>query len=188
MLIMTRTMLTGRRAAAGALGIALALALIAATVLPSLAQTAPLPIGVELLTARAQFTDTVDAQFRVKLDGGATNVLNMPDASRTLTARFTVQPGAQFPWHTHPGPVMVNVVQGTLVYVQAIDCIERAYPAGTAFIDPGRGNVHTAFNPDAATPTVFIATIFDLPADGALSDTNVVPGDCDIQVGTHAGH
>ena len=68
MLIMTRTMLTGRRAAAGALGIALALALIAATVLPSLAQTAPPPIGVELLTARAQFTDTVDAQFR-KLKG-----------------------------------------------------------------------------------------------------------------------
>lgn len=188
MLTMTRTTFTGRRVVAGAIGLALALALVAATVLPSLAQTPPPPIGVELLTSRAQFTDTVDAQLKVKLDGGATNVLNMPDPSRTLTARFTVQPGAQFPWHTHPGPVIVNIVSGSLVYVQAVDCIERDYAAGTVFVDPGRGNVHTAFNPDTATPTVFVATFFDLPADGPLSNTNVVPGDCDVQVGTHAGH
>jgi uncharacterized protein (DUF58 family) len=86
----TRTNLGTRRAAAGGFGVLLALALAVILVVPSLAQTPPPPIGVELLTSRAQFTDSVDAQLRVKLDGGATKVLNMKDASRTLVARFTV--------------------------------------------------------------------------------------------------
>ena len=58
--------------------------------------------------------------------------MTFPDGSR----RITVQPGAQFPWHTHPGAVIVNIAQGELVYVEASDCIERPYPAGTAFLDP----------------------------------------------------
>ena len=177
----------GLRPAAGGMGLILALALAAVTVLPSLAQEPPPPIAVEFLTQRAQFTDKVDAQIRYKLDGGATTVLNMPDASYTQVARFTIQPGAQFPWHTHPGSVIVNVAQGELVYVQASDCIERSYPAGTVFIDPGRGNVHTAFNPTAGE-TIIVATFLDLPASGPLSLTDVTPGDCDIEVGTHAGH
>ncbi len=49
----------------------------------------------------------------------------MPDASRTFVPQFTVQPGAQFPWQAHPGPVLVNIVQGDLVYVRASDCIAR---------------------------------------------------------------
>jgi hypothetical protein len=36
------------------------------------------------------------------------------------------------------GPVVVNVVSGELTYVAADDCVEREYPAGTAFVDPGR--------------------------------------------------
>ena len=64
-----------------------------------------------------------------------------------MVARFTVQPGAQFPWHSHAGSVVVNIVDGALVYVGADDCVEREYPAGTAFVDLGHGDVHTAFNP-----------------------------------------
>ena len=50
-------------------------------------------------------------------------------------ARITVQPGAQFPWHTHPGLVIVNVSQGELTYIMAHD-YARDYPTGTAFVDP----------------------------------------------------
>lgn len=122
------------------------------------------------------------------IDGGRTTVLNMPEVSRTLVARFTVQPGAQFPWHTHPGPVIVNIVQGELVYVQATDCVERGYSAGTVFVDPGRGNVHSAFNPSASVPTIFVATFLDFPADGPLSIPAASQSHCAMSGGTHGNH
>lgn len=177
-----------RRAAAAVIGLVLVLTVVATTVLPSLVRAAPLPIAVELLTSRAQFTDRVDVQIRNRLDGGATDVLNMRDASRTLVARFTVQPGAQFPWHTHPGPVIVNIVQGDLTYVLATDCIDRRYPTGTSFVDPGGASVHTAYNPSTSIETIFVATFLDFPAEGPLSIPAMAPGDCDVQVGAHGGH
>ena len=77
---------------------------IGANVLPSAAQQPPPPIATEFLTGRAVFTDDVDLKLKIKLDGKATEVVNAKDPSRTVVARFTVQPGAQFPWHTHPAP------------------------------------------------------------------------------------
>jgi quercetin dioxygenase-like cupin family protein len=152
--------------------------LIGATVLPSAAQqTPPPPIATEFLTDRAVFTDDVDLKLKIKLDGKKTTVINAKDPSRTLVARFTVQPGAQFPWHTHPGPVIVNVTRGELVYVGAEDCVERAYPAGTAFVDPGHGHVHSAFN-RTGRPTVFVATFFEAPAEGPLLIPAEPPADC----------
>jgi quercetin dioxygenase-like cupin family protein len=167
---------------AGATVIALILGAVA--VLPLAAQEPPPPIAVELLTPRSEFTDDVALQIRYKLDGQATNVLQLNDASRTLVARLTVQPGAQFPWHTHPGPVIINVTQGELVYVQASDCVERDYLAGTAFVDPGQGNVHTAFNPSDGV-TILVATFFEVPAAGPLTITEGIeaPADCQIVVG-----
>ena len=82
-------------------------------------------------------------------------MLDLRDLSRTVVARITVQPGAQFPWHTQPGAVIVNVAQGELVYVEASDCIERPYPAGTAFLDPGHGHVHTAFNRTGGATVIY---------------------------------
>jgi quercetin dioxygenase-like cupin family protein len=134
--------------------------------LPSSAQAPPAPITVELLTGRAVFTDNVDLKVKLKRDG-ETAVVKDKNPSRTVTARITVQPGAQFPWHTHSGPVVVNVVSGALTYVGAEDCTERVYPAGTAFFDLGHGHVHTAFNA-TSEPTVFVATFFSVPAEGPL--------------------
>jgi quercetin dioxygenase-like cupin family protein len=163
-----------------ALGAALiAVLLIGANVLPSAAQEPAPPIATEFLTGRAVFTDDVDLQVKIKLDGKATKVVNVKDPSRTVVARFTVQPGAQFPWHTHRGPVVVNVVEGELVYVEADDCVEREYPAGTAFVDPGHGHVHTAFNPTDDV-TVFVATFFEAPAEGPLLIPAEAPAECPI--------
>jgi quercetin dioxygenase-like cupin family protein len=108
------------------------------------------------------FPDDVSLKIKIKTHDGPT-VVKAKDPSRTVTGRFTVQPGAQFPWHTHAGPVVVNVVEGTLVYVET-DCSEQAYPAGTAFVDPGHGHVHSAFNP-TASETVFVATFFEAPPE-----------------------
>lgn len=157
-----------------------------ALVLPLVAQ-AQTPIAVEILSSRSVFTDDVDLQFRYKLDADPTRVINSSTPSRTVVARITVQPGAQFPWHTHPGPVIVNVTQGELVYVLAVDCVERSYTGGTAFVDPGRGNVHTAFNPTGGE-TVVIATFFETTESGAITIPADAPEDCEVEAGTHASH
>jgi quercetin dioxygenase-like cupin family protein len=170
--------MTRYRAAAGATAL-LALVLIGANVLPSAAKQAPPPIATEFLSGRAVFTDDVDAKFRIKHRHDVTTV-KVRDPSRTLVARFTVQPGAQFPWHSHPGPVIVNVTQGELVYVGA-DCRRRAYPAGTAFVDPGHGHVHSAFNRTGQPPTIFVATFYEAPAEGPLLIPAEAPRGCTVQ-------
>jgi quercetin dioxygenase-like cupin family protein len=158
----------------------------AAVAVPSGAsEHGPAPIVVEELTPRSVLTDTVALQVRLRLAGDPTLVLNVDDPSRVVTARITVQPGAQFPWHTHPGPVVAVVAEGALTYVNAGDCVERPYEAGSVFVDPGRGNVHTAFNPTEAE-TVVMATFFEAPEAGPLSIGAAAPGDCDVQASAHS--
>jgi quercetin dioxygenase-like cupin family protein len=136
-------------------------------VIPSAAQDPPPPIAAEPLTARSVFPDEIDMKFKLKLHDGGTMVVKVDDPSRTVDVKYTVQPGAQFPWHSHRGPVVVNIISGALTYVPAGTCHERTFTAGQAFVDPGHGHVHTAFNP-GAEPTVFIATFFEAPAAGPL--------------------
>jgi quercetin dioxygenase-like cupin family protein len=121
-----------------------------------------LPIVAEPLTLRHTFTDDVAVQVRLKPDGRPAEVINLKDASNTAVVRFTVQPGVRFPWHSHPGLVMVSVTHGELIFVYADDCVERRYPAGTAFVDPGFGNLHYAFNRTAGE-TVIVATFLGVP-------------------------
>jgi quercetin dioxygenase-like cupin family protein len=163
----------------GAVAITAALAAIAAfalTALPSVAQVPPPPIASESLTARAIFPNDVDMKIKLKAAHGGTQVVHVRDPSRTAVLRYTVQPGAQFPWHTHQGPVVVNIVSGALTYVDAETCAEQTYTVGEAFVDPGHGHVHSAFNP-TGSPTVFIATFFEAPAQGSLL-IPAEPADC----------
>jgi quercetin dioxygenase-like cupin family protein len=136
-------------------------------VLPSGAQEPPPPITSEPLSPRSVFPDDISLKVKLKLDGGATRVVKVDDPSRMAVVRFTVQPGAQFPWHTHPGPVFVNVASGALTFVDSEGCSEHTYAAGQAFVDLGHGHVHTAFNP-TSEPTILVATFFEAPAQGSL--------------------
>jgi hypothetical protein len=54
--------------------------------------------------------------------------------------------GEATPWHTHPGPVFVEVVRGSLVYEDARHgkCRRITYGAGEGFFDRGFGHVHRA--------------------------------------------
>jgi quercetin dioxygenase-like cupin family protein len=160
--------LNKKRSAMAGVGLIAALVLILAlTVLPSSAQTPPAPIATEFLTGRATFSDDVHMKFKLTFHGLHKKVVRVADPSRTVVARYTVQPGAQFPWHSHAGPVVVTIVSGELTYMPADDCSERKYPAGTSFVDAGQGHVHSAKNA-GTEPVVFVATFFDAPADGPL--------------------
>jgi quercetin dioxygenase-like cupin family protein len=135
----------------------------------------PAPIAVEPLTPRAAFTEKTAMQFRLKIDGQSTDVIKTSDPSNMVTTKITVQPGAQFPWHTHPGPVLVTVLEGEMTYVLSSDCVGHRHPAGTAFVDQGH-EVHTAYN-GTKTVTVLLATFLEAPSGTApLSiPTNKLP-------------
>lgn len=144
-------------------------AAVLATGLAAGAENGPAPISVEPLTERSAFTDEVAVQIRNRFDGHGTDVRNLRDASNIEVAEITIQPGAVFPWHTHPGPVLITIAEGDFFYVLADDCVDRLYSAGQALIDAGGDNVHTAYNPSDEEETVVIATFLDAPDDGPLT-------------------
>jgi quercetin dioxygenase-like cupin family protein len=162
-----------KRAILAALGAAM---IGGAMALPALAQEPPPPILGEPLTGRAVFVDDIGLKIKIKADSAETTVVKADDPSTTAVVRYTVQPGAQFPWHTHLGPVVVNVVSGALTYIGAEDCAEQTYTEGQAFVDAGHGHVHSAIN-RTGSPTVLIATFFEAPAIGPLL-IPTQPADC----------
>jgi quercetin dioxygenase-like cupin family protein len=122
------------------------------------------PVGgfASQVLSRGTFVDDIDVLFRLKEERGATTVVNVDDPSEMVMARITIQAGGALPWHTHPGPAMVTVTAGELTLVDGAGCEVRRYTAGQAFIDPGQGHVHTAFNATGGE-TVVNVTYLDVP-------------------------
>lgn len=76
-------------------------------------------------------------------------------------------------WHTHPGPVFVTVVRGSLTYEDERHdrCRQRTYEAGEGFVDRGFRHVHRAVA--GATGVDFYAT-YILPRG---SETHLIPAE-----------
>lgn len=114
-----------------------------------------------------RFTDRVKIRFDVKVEGQRKTVVRLNRPGGIATATFELEPGDSFPWHTHPGPVLVSVVGGgELSFIRASGCKRRQYPAGSAFVEPGP--VHTAYNQGNETVTV-VGTFFDVEPGEALA-------------------
>lgn len=131
------------------------------------------------ILARGDFVDDVDVKVKFERDG-STVVSNAPAAGEVVLQEVTIGPGGTTGWHSHPGPVVVVVKQGTLTYIRAVgdECVETAYPAGSAFVDPGQGHAHTAFNLGGDN-LVLIATYFDVPTGASPRiDVPVIPSAC----------
>lgn len=127
------------------------------------------PIAVEALSDRHAFPDDVSTQITLGVEGLPEEVIELEDATNLMIYKFTVQPGGMFPWHTHPGTSFSAVTEGELIYIYADDCIERSYPAGTALVDPGFGNVHTAYNPSDEDELVVVGAFFGAPDEGEVT-------------------
>ena len=131
------------------------------------------------ILARGDFDTQVDIKVKFERDGSI-NVSNAPDAGEVVVQEVTIGPGGTTGWHSHPGPVVVVVKQGTLTYTRADGgvCTSTPYSAGTAFVDPGQGHAHTAFN-FGTNNLVLIATYFDVPVGGSPRiDVPIVPAPC----------
>jgi quercetin dioxygenase-like cupin family protein len=141
--------------------------------------TPPASVISAPILARGDFVDAVDIKVKFERDGHMV-VSNAPDAGEVVVQEITIGPGGTTGWHSHPGPVVVVVKAGTLTYVRESggECIETPYPAGTAFVDPGQGHAHTAFN-FGTENLVLMATYFDVPVGGSPRiDVPVVPSAC----------
>jgi quercetin dioxygenase-like cupin family protein len=70
--------------------------------------------------------------FRVwKIELEATRMIDV------VTVLFTVEPGGHSGWHTHPGPALFTVSEGTLTMYEGDDpaCTPHAFPAGKGSIE-----------------------------------------------------
>jgi quercetin dioxygenase-like cupin family protein len=74
-------------------------------------------------------------------------------------------------WHTHPGPVFVEVVKGSLTYEDAHHgkCRRLTYKAGEGFFDQGGGHVHHAV---AGAEGAEFYPVYVLPPG---SETHLIP-------------
>src|SRR5919106_4678482 len=69
--------------------------------------------------------------------------------------RITIAPGGTLGWHSHPGPTVVTVFQGTLSFYHAEDCTEEIeFPTGTSFSNLP-DEIHLARNEGAGDVVLF---------------------------------
>ncbi|HET9477523.1 MAG TPA: cupin domain-containing protein [Dehalococcoidia bacterium] len=97
-----------------------------------------------------------------------------------VARQVTIAPGGHTGWHTHPGPAIAIVKQGTLTIYDGDDpsCSAGTISAGEVYIDPGYGHVHTGRN-EGGTPLELHITFLDVPPDGSPTiDIPEAPGNC----------
>ena len=92
----------------------------------------------------------------------------------------TWQPGGSTGWHTHPGPSLVIVTQGTVTEYDGDDpsCTPHVYSANgtSSFVDIGGGAVHLIRNEsDAVAKTIAVQLI---PAGAVRREDVPDPGNC----------
>ena len=86
-------------------------------------------------------------------------------------------------WHTHPGPSLIIVTQGTLTTYDGDDpsCTPHVYTAGTAnnsFIDPGDGHVHIIRDESGAVARDIAVQL--IPAGATRRQNADDPGNCNF--------
>lgn len=115
------------------------------------AVTATLPVGVTVsrwagVIEAGHFTHHEQQTTGLKLE----LKINM-DTDFTLSS-VNVSPGGSVGWHTHTGPVFINVRKGTLTLVEYRDgvCERRDVVSGLTILEQGTG-LHNAYNLTGAT-------------------------------------
>lgn len=79
-----------------------------------------------------------------------------------VTQEIVIGPAGHTGWHSHPGPVLVTVKEGSLRLIYANDtaCQGTDYAMGDSFVDRGDAFVHIARNLSVTDNVVFWATYF----------------------------
>ena len=97
--------------------------------------------------------------------------------SNVVSVRIDFRAGDTTGWHSHPGPVLVQVVSGAITLRHAAHgrCLSQVVRAGHGFFE-APGAVHVAENPRPA-PAVLYAT-FVLPPKAGPEVSAPIPAPC----------
>ncbi|HET9082077.1 MAG TPA: cupin domain-containing protein [Trebonia sp.] len=97
--------------------------------------------------------------------------------SNVVSVRIDLRAGDTTGWHSHPGPVLVQVVSGAVTLRHAAHgrCLSQVVRAGHGFFETP-GAVHVAENPRPA-PAVLYAT-FVLPPKAGPEVSAPIPAPC----------
>jgi hypothetical protein len=93
------------------------------------------------------------------------------------TQAITFQPGGHSGWHTHPGPVFITVVSGTMTFYESDDpsCPAIVRTAGQGYLDTGE-HAHLARN-ETGSPAVNLVTYL-APPGATLRVDQPEPANC----------
>lgn len=146
---------------------------------PSIAPSFTMGSGsTPTLLGRATFSDPDDQTFKIKRMTGDWQVdIKAKPALDIAVQSIVFQPGGQSGWHSHPGPVFIEVVSGTMTFYESDDptCTPIVRSAGQGYLDKGE-HAHIARN-ESALPAQNIVTYF-APPGAALRIDQPNPGNC----------
>jgi quercetin dioxygenase-like cupin family protein len=99
--------------------------------------------------------------FKLKVGSGPEHVYR--DGAEVTAQHIQIPAGASSGWHSHGGPVFVQVVSGTLTLYERDDatCSPTVIRAGNGFVEAGYGNVHDVRN--EGTTSVELYATYILP-------------------------
>jgi quercetin dioxygenase-like cupin family protein len=109
--------------------------------------------GVTAETARGLAAEDID--LKEKFDNGGKVRLQTRGPIEVATQRVVAEPGATFGWHTHPGPNVNVVLQGTVTLYHDEMCMEGIdYGPGTVFTT-SPDEIHLARNLGSETVVIY---------------------------------
>jgi hypothetical protein len=130
------------------------------------------------LLGRASFGDPLDETFKVKRVTGDWHVEVKAKPTLDLAVqRIVFQPGGQSGWHTHPGPVFIQVVSGMMTFYESDDpdCEPIVRTAGQGYLDVGE-HAHIARNETESVAENLVTYL--APPGAALRIDADAPGNC----------
>jgi Cupin domain len=82
--------------------------------------------------------------------------------------------GSSTGWHTHPGPVLITVLQGQVTFYEADDptCTPHVVSAGEGYVDTGRGHIGRNETGQSAKDVTVILAPVNLPFRNELPAPN----------------
>ena len=133
--------------------------------------------SLSTLLGRATFSDAGET-FKVKRITGDWHVeIKSKPAFDLAVQSIVFDSAAQSGWHSHPGPVFIQVVSGTMTFYESDDptCTGIVRTKGQGYLDLG-AHAHMARN-ETAVPAENLVTYF-APPGAQLRIDEPSPGHC----------
>lgn len=150
-------------------------AALGAAISASLVWATPPSGTTSTLVGRATF----DEEFKVKRTGADDweVEVEVKPALDIAVQTITFAGGGQSGWHSHPGPVFISVVKGTMTFYESDDpnCEPIVRTAGQGYLDTG-DHAHIARNL-TSEPALNVVTYF-APSGATLRIDEPDPGHC----------